>query len=435
MVRFIVVLAATLLVGCGGEPEPPTERALLLRNRGIAELENEHPERAEITFRELRLLVVDDPLAPANLAVALLRQQKFPDAEAAIGQALALAPERPDLLAIQAEVLRWSGRLDEALRLYATVSSKAPDDVEIQFSTLDVARSVSTGAGEPVAVESEALQRLVRLRPENLVVLLGQLRGALASGDRALASEASLRIRELMWQAPVAAQEMLTAVLEALNAGQLDDARAPAQRLENVLKTTSMYQQGRRELARGVQGIPVPRFADEAQPLAFGDPEPVRFAAVRLSATPVSGASLAAADFDGDGNSDLVWSSAGSLSLARGGRGDAVAEVAEAIGPAHALTAVDLDNDGVLELLVLGEDGIRVHRGGGDAPGLPRADGFGLADQPARALAAFDFDIEGDLDLAIASGNGLELLRNSLKGPLQPIGEHAFAGMPISTLR
>ena len=53
----------------------------------------------------------------ANLAIALLRQQQFEPAQAAIDRALELAPGRPDLVAIQAEVAQWSGRPDEALEL------------------------------------------------------------------------------------------------------------------------------------------------------------------------------------------------------------------------------------------------------------------------------------------------------------------------------
>ena len=50
--------------------------AVELRNRGLAELENEKPELAEQAYRQLTEVAPKDPLGFANLAIAELRQQK-----------------------------------------------------------------------------------------------------------------------------------------------------------------------------------------------------------------------------------------------------------------------------------------------------------------------------------------------------------------------
>ena len=78
---------------------------IALRNRGLAELENEKYGEAARTFRRLTIEAEDDPLGFANLAIALLRQA---DAEAArfyITLGLLRAKDRPDLLAIEADIL------------------------------------------------------------------------------------------------------------------------------------------------------------------------------------------------------------------------------------------------------------------------------------------------------------------------------------------
>ena len=89
--------------------------AIELRNRGIALLENEMEGDAEAIYRQLLDEAPDDPLGYANLAIALLRQQKMEEASLRIEEALRLAPDRPDLLAIRGAVLVWSDEREAAL--------------------------------------------------------------------------------------------------------------------------------------------------------------------------------------------------------------------------------------------------------------------------------------------------------------------------------
>ena len=96
----------------------------------------------------------------ANLAIALLRQQKFEPAQAAIDKALELAPERPELIAIQAEVAQWSGRPDEALELMRQAATAAVDNPRLQYA-------LHRQAGIMQAEEDlqTSLERLAGLRP------------------------------------------------------------------------------------------------------------------------------------------------------------------------------------------------------------------------------------------------------------------------------
>ena len=241
------------------------EAAAALRTLGLAQLENERPGEAAETFRKLAALTPDDPLPYADLAVAALRQQKSDEAASAVAQALSKAPGRADLLALQGDVLQWSGKDEEALALYRKAAAAGPDQVVIQYALY---RRASQGTGPDAdAALREALAALVRLRPENLVVLLQSGQRAVAAGDRAGATQAFLRVRELIESAPSpAAATVLGQVLTALEGNDLAAARVPAIRLENVLKPTPAYQQGLRELAPGILGNPVERFATEPPP-------------------------------------------------------------------------------------------------------------------------------------------------------------------------
>src|SRR3954447_3936604 len=245
--RLLPLLACALLAAAPPAPGPISPETAALRGLGLAQLENERPGEAAETFRKLAKLTPDDPLPDADLAVAALRVQKSDEAAAAIAQALAKAPGRADLLAIQGDVLQWSGKSEEALAAYHKAAAAAPDRVEIQYGLYRLA-----GQGEGTEAEAalrESLQALARLRPENLVVLLQQGQRAIAAGGRAGATGAVSRVRELGGPAPPpAVASTLAPVLTALEAGDVATARVPAIRLENVLKPTPAYQGGLHEL-------------------------------------------------------------------------------------------------------------------------------------------------------------------------------------------
>src|SRR3954452_9036056 len=145
--RLLPLLACSLLAAAPPAPGPPgliSPEAAALRGLGLAQLENERPGEAADTFRKLAALTPDDPLPYADLAVAALRQQKSEDAAAAIGQALSKAPGRADLLAIQGDVLQWSGKDEEALAVTRKAAQAAPDQVVIQYALY---RRASQGTG------------------------------------------------------------------------------------------------------------------------------------------------------------------------------------------------------------------------------------------------------------------------------------------------
>lgn len=429
-------LLALLLPARGSTAAVP-ERALQLRDRGIAQLENEQPARAETTFRELAAVHPGDPLAHANLAIALLRQHKHDAALTAIQRALERAPGRADLLAIHGEILRWSGTADQALRVLQRAARAAPDDPLVQYALLSHASASRDQRADESALQ--ALTALVRLRPENLYVLLQRGQRAIAAGDRANATRAYLRVRELLWQAPPASAPALQEVLDRLEAGEVAEARVPASRLENVLKATAMYQASLGELRIGIQGVPVDRFVDEPPPVSFGKPVDVRFRGHRLDRRPTAGKDLAVGDFDGDQRSDIARLRGGEESCleirlaSEDWKETSCTPVPGLIG----LLAVDLSNDGQLDLVAFGPQAMEFFRGRGDGTFEAEAEGWGLAGGGAESVFPFDFDIDGDLDLAVGGGGSgrLELYRNNLVDPLEPVADKALPQLELDGVR
>ncbi len=432
MSRFLNTVVA--LCFAGSALALPADEAIRLRNEGIAELENEQPANAEQLFRRLIELVPADPLGHANLAIAALRQQQFDAALEHIADALAKAPKDPHLLAIEAEVRHWSGDDVQALKILRDAARLAPEEIEIQYALFRQAGVVDSDDSDAAA--REALDRLVRLRPENLVILLQQGIRAREAGDRAAATQAFLRIRELSWQAQPAAHQMLEMVLEALAANQLEDARLPALRLENVLKISPMYRESLRELSTGIQGTPILRFRDEPEPVAFGAPVEIRLAASAHEAKPGTQEAVTVGDFDGDEQLDLA-----TLAIDEGS-GDCWIEVRRRAGDsvtqtltvpsATRLLVADLDNDGRSDLIAYNPM-VSVWRAGEDGRLADATGDFGLKGVQASAAEAFDFDIEGDLDLLLVhpESGAIELYRNSLSGPLEAVGKNVFGDLRL----
>jgi hypothetical protein len=223
-------------------------------------------------------------------------------------------------------------------------------------------------------------------------------------------------------------------VLEALESGEPGAARTPAQRLANVLVVTPMYQQGLRELAIGIQGVPVERFDDEAEPSDFGEGVEVLLAHAPIAESALAGRALAVGDFDGDRRADVAWIGDGLLRLLLSGRG-AISEAGPVPAGSDALTELDLDNDGLLDLLAWGGERLAFWRGepGGAFSEATAAFGLGGA---GTAAVALDFDIEGDLDLVVAGGSKQpRLLRNNLAGPLEELGPRSLPELPTAAVR
>ncbi|MEM8930927.1 MAG: FG-GAP-like repeat-containing protein [Acidobacteriota bacterium] len=409
----------------------PTAEDLARRDRGFAELENENPDRAADHYVELIASRPNDPLGHANLAIALLRQQRYDEALDAVAKALELAPDRPDLVAIRGEIRQWQGELDAALVDLAAAADGELNDPERLYAAYQLAGTLRTPEAEAVA--DRTLERLARLRPDNLVVLLQRGQRAIAEGDRTTATGVFLRVRELLWQAAPIAERAIGMVFDALEGEDVSAARVPAVRLENVLKVSAMFRESLRELKTGIQGIPVKRFVDEPEPTVFGDPRAVGFTARLLDETPILGRGVAIGDLDADDRPDLVLLRADGLVIRLASTDQPAEPIATADG-LDRLHLVDLDNDVDLDIVATGPDRAAVWLGDGTGNFTRAEDDLGLATAGARGVVAIDFDIEGDLDLATVGGASgpADLWRNSLDGPLDRVGTKVFPALPTS---
>jgi hypothetical protein len=445
VIIFALILQLALF-GCQRESAGPADEAidneaLQLRDLGIAELENERPERAEPLFRELAERYPADPLGAVNLAIALLRQQKLDEAEASITALLESAPSAP-LFAVRAEIRIARNELDAALDDLARALVLAPDDSEIGYAAFNLASQSSTGqAGtEQAAVVSRAaLLQLSRLRPDNPWVLLKALQVALEDGDRATASSRFLRLRELSWQFDPASRQVLAVVGEGLVNNKLEPLRGEVIRLENLLRSSGLYQQALSDLRIGIRGIPLTRFANEADQRSFEPIADIPFKFHPVDQRAGLPTALAVGDLDGDQVPDLL------RVLAATAEASPRLEVRLAASAFQTSTEYplndsatdgitplllnDMSNDGQQDVLVFGSWGAAAFQGARGGRLLRVPNDVGLLEVNAAAAVQLDFDIEGDLDIALVSAGSHkpDLRRNNLINELEPLGEHVFA--------
>ena len=134
---------------------------------------------------------------------------------------------------------------------------------------------------------------------------------------------------------------------------------------------------------------------------------------LRLPSQPAQ--AVAAGDINKDGYTDLmlIGADAARLLLSDGRGGFALSALPAALAGARSVQLVDVDLDGLLDVVAAGEQGLVVLRnvGSGWADLTARAVPRGL---PALAeVLAFDVDADGDEDLVVAGADGsLRVLRN-----------------------
>ena len=113
--------------------------------------------------------------------------------------------------------------------------------------------------------------------------------------------------------------------------------------------------------------------------------------------------SIQAADFDGDGNLDLV-SAHGTLNISMG-QGDGTFEpprVESSVSGAMAVSVADLDNDGRLDIAATGGTMLHVLKGNGDGTFQPLQELEISSSFQLRAVAVTDLGTDGSLEIIVS---------------------------------
>src|SRR6266566_2929648 len=395
-----VAALAAFALGChrGREQNPADAGAILTaRTLGLAYLEDNRLEDAEAEFKKLIQLAPDEPSGHANLGLVDLRMGRYQDAAREIDRAVDLAPDDPDVRLLQATVFRLTGRPEDARRVLESASHTSPNHLKTLYALAELDNTR----------RREYLGRVVDIAPANM---------------------------------PPQAQRFFAAALADVQANRMTDGRVAFARAKAFLETTPVYQAGLADLRApegASPGYPVltlsPRLA-----LLQRNPNAV-VNAIRFREVPsgVGPGTVAAGDFDGDGQPDLLVIS-GALRVYRNdhGRFKAIAAgagIKSLTAPTFAIVG-DYDNDGHLDVLVMASSGALLLHNNGDGTFRDQTRAAGIADTlPATTGLFADLDHDGDLDVFLGNWRGDRLYRNNGDGTFRELA--AIAGLTGSNVR
>ena len=368
----------------------------------------------------------DEAVAHNDRGVALMGRYQYAEAEGAFVAALALAPDWLD------------ARVNQAV---ATLNRQEEGDERL---TLSILREVLDA--EPSHLRALYTSGIVHLYLGEAEAAAAMLRQA-SAGDPSDAYAAYFLGQSLLQQGDHAAAAPLF-----LRAAELDpylrsaywagaQALRRTGREEDAADLLASYQRFEAHPAARLAAFSYMRMGPKAEAKAVTvkvrEPAPMREGTVFSGPLPFdqgdwSNAALSVADIDGDGRLDLFANApdktAVFLGTAQGTFAPAPNHRLAQSQPARAALWGDLDNDGLLDVVLCGDDGVRLWQQApaGDwqetqqDPALPCSDG-----------ALFDADHDGDLDIFFTGDQGNELLSNNLDGTFRPLAQdHGLRGSP-----
>lgn len=368
----------------------------------------------------------DEAVAHNDRGVALMGRYQYAEAEGAFVEALALAPDWLDARVNQAiATLNRQEEGDERLTL--SILREALDAEPNHLRALYTSGIVHLYLGEAEAAAA-MLRQATAGDPSDAYAayFLGQ--SLLQQGDHAAAAPLFLR-----------AAELDPYLRSAYWAGA--QALRRTGREEDAAELLASYQRFEAHPAARLAAFSYMRMGPKAEAKAVSvkerKPAPMREGTVFSGPAPFdrgdwTHAALSVADIDNDGRLDLLVNAPDRTRVFLGTAQDSFAAAPshplEQSPPARAALWGDVDNDGLLDVTLCGNEGIRVWQ---QAPAGEWHGALAHTALPCTDGAMFDADHDGDLDIFFTGEEGNELLSNNLDGTFRPLAaDHGLRGSP-----
>ena len=467
MNRIIPILFLALLLtnGCEHKEKVNQDRykqMVSYRNLGLAYMEEERYSEAANEFIMLVEIAPKEPLGYANLGLTYMRMSgELDQSEEWLQKALKLAPDDPDIRLLLAKVHELTNREPQAVSTLENTLKKHPDHIRTLYQlALYYTKMQDLQIRERAA---DYLTQVVNALPGNVAASLRLIELLLHSEMPGDALQQMEIIQQTLPRLPDGSLELFQKTLELIRNGEANKAFTPVIMLHNLMKPTSIYQAGIKEL-RGtngpVAGAPVYRFLGTQLP-ARDKTVQIPGALTYKNVTESSGFNvistdespdlddeyapliMALGDYDSDGDHDLFvsyWSADENTSrqyLFSNNQG-IFSNQEDKVGIAHAsrdFSAIfaDYDNDGYLDLFVTNAQENRLYQNSGEDTFILRTTtGIG-SDANCTAAVFVDLDLEGDLDLFLATDSKNQLYRNNSDGTfIETAGEAGISesGVP-----
>jgi hypothetical protein len=425
-----MVLGAALAAVIGCRPDrAPVEELYTTRMLGLSYLRRNQLVEAEAEFKKLTDIAPNDPLGYADLGLTYLQAGRYAEAERQLGRAQELDPNADVGLAL-ARLYSLTGRPSEARARLEQLRHDTTASVRVLYALAELDAEPRDSAS--ARRYEERLRDVVARAPENLAVRLKLAQVLARRGEADSVVRHLEEVRRIPPDPPRDARRYLDSAVQFLRARKLEQARPTLDRFFGIMELTAPYQASLDEV-KWVEGAIPGRLGLTYAPTSFFSvtgvrDEPTVDLAKFVDVTSEAGfasatsrsaaAAVAAGDVDGDGTDDLLVSAR--LYRVQGGFVRDVTETSNIPLPQGALyaTFADYDNDGWLDLYVIGGERrghlFRNRRNGAFEEVTTRA---GVADVKGGRKALFvDLDHDGDLDLLLVGDNGSNVYRNNLDG-------------------
>ncbi len=462
-------LISLTAAGCRSEPVDAS-KVFASRTLALAYLQRGQLQEAEAEFKKVIALVPDDRLGYANLGLTYLQAGRFGDAEPALKRARELDPRNPEIGLMLARLYALTSRPDDARATLEGLRGESTANARVLYAL--------AGLEQPRTDTASRRRYEARLRdvlaaaPGNLSVRL-ELVTLLAQqslGDSVLRELEE--VRRIPPALPADLRATLDSAMRALQNGTLAQAKAPLDRFLALVRVTTPYQASLDDVRAGgadspLAGRPVLTFAPTSFVARIGIREQATIDSVQFRdvadeaglvdgqtrpAAPSAAASpaqsmmaIAAGDVDGDGVDDLFVSfppgtheRPAHVFIVRGGfaRDISSSSGIELRDGARFATFADVDDDGWMDLFVIGGDG-RGHlfHNRGDKRFEEITARAGVADvRGARSALFVDLDHDGDLDLVLVGNAPVTVYRNNLDGTFtDATAAYGVAGDAVSS--
>src|SRR5213592_740469 len=359
-------LAILLLCGAVACREKPIDQGALITARtvGLEHLQRGRLAEAEQEFRNVIALAPRDPLGYANLGLTYLRAGRFGEAESQLERARRLDTANVDVVLTLTKLYSLTNRSAEAHQLLTPFAT----DPRALYALAELERESGDSGQHRYAMRLGQVQGRA---PANLAVRLQLADVWLTLGQADSTLWYLEAFRQLRPEPPREAKPHLNAAIQELGARNLGVARAEFDRFLRLMEVTAPYQAALAKVSwteGPLVGRPVIAFNPASlitmRGIAPAADSVIHFTDVTtetglpdVGTTPTA---LALGDYDGDGEDNLLIASP-QVRLYTLGKGF-VADVGTRMtlplsAGAVSATFADYDNDGWLDLFVIGTDG------------------------------------------------------------------------------
>ncbi|NIV96532.1 tetratricopeptide repeat protein [candidate division KSB1 bacterium] len=446
---LIPLLGIVLTFGCESKQKQSKQKSIDLvttKTLGLAYLEENKLNEAEEQFQKLIEIAPDEAIGYANLGLVYMRMGEYALAEAQIKKALQIKPNDPDIRLNLAEICELDKRKEEAIEILEATIQNSPKHVK---SLYELAEFYDQSDNRLKA--KGLFEQLVEILPGNLAARLRFVETLLRNDQPHRARRHMEQLRKQAPELPKESIEFYEKALSLMRSNKAKEALPPAMIFHNFMKVTPAYQADIMELKSSsgpLMGTPILAFSRDISIQAQRGSilEALRFTDATVGAgldvvkeshdqdDSEFGATLAVADYEGDGDQDIYFSqweakahqSRQFLLTNEFGRFENTASEAGIGHSGQDLAALfaDYDNDGYLDLYVVNRGKTLLYRNVALGKFKDVAATAGLADAADALAAVFaDFDHDGDLDLFLANENQNQFYRNNLDSTFLDISE------------